>query len=471
MPDSFSKSLTQEQIASEAQKRKVLSQSGRLSSRARFERLFDAGSYTEIASFLGAQNSDDADRMLCAFGAVDGECVYAFSQEFAQNGAAFTANSAKKLLALYELAGKRPAPIVGFFDANGSDLAGGLSLMAGLGEICAASAAYRGAAPQIALIAGPCGASLAAFASGFDLILQSSVNGELFVNAPSVVKNETGVADHAKAQSAAKQGQVHAVYESEESMIDALKNLLSYLPEDDEAAAPIASCADDENRATAAFDRIPDAKALLCDVFDQGSLFALSDEFSDGILTGFARLSGVSVGYAACTGKELSRRDLMKLIRFTDLCDRFGIALMQFVNTPGFCAECESKHGLADLVSRLVSRYADADVPMLTLYHGKAYGAVLSVFASKSLGADLVFATPAASLSLLAPDSAVAFSENDRLKGSSDPIRGRTQLIERYLKEETSPVHAARAGLIDDILDPAEVRARLAFSIKMLLGI
>ena len=83
-------SVLQDLAASEAEKRKLLEKSGRYTSRARFERLFDEGSYTEIASFLGEPDSNEADRLLCAFGAINGECVYAFSQEFSQTGAAFS---------------------------------------------------------------------------------------------------------------------------------------------------------------------------------------------------------------------------------------------------------------------------------------------------------------------------------------------------------------------------------------------
>ncbi len=452
---------------SEAAKRELLKKSGRLTSRQRFEQLFDEGSYTEIAAFVGGACEGDADRLLCAYGAVNGECVYAFSQEITEGDAAFTVAGAKKLMALYDLAEKRPAPILGFFDAAGASLAEGLGMMDAISQVIARRCEYSATAPQIALIAGPCGASLAAFAAGFDLVFISEENGELFINAPSVVKNDCKVADHAKAETTLKRGQAALSCKNEADLIATARRALSYLPENDEESAPLFETTDDANRATTAFADMVDFTAV-ADLFDQGSVFELSEAFGANLQTGFASLAGVPCAYAATCGKTLGRDELVKLIRFVKLCDRFELPLVTLINTDGFCACDEGCAGMADLLARMSETYADCDIPMISLICGKAYGPVLSTLATKALGADFVYATPAASISLLAPDSAVAFSESDALKGSLDPIAGRAALIASYLTEKTSPVFAARAGLVDDILDPAEVRARLAFAVNML---
>lgn len=465
----FSAKLQGDLTASEAAKRDQLAKSGRLTSRARFELLFDEGSYTEIAAFVSSACPAEADRLLCAYGAVNGECVYAFSQEISEGDAAFSLACAKKLSALYDLADKRPAPIVGFFDAAGSSLSEGLELMGALSEVIARRHDYCGTAPQIALIAGPCGASLATFAAGFDLIFMEEGNGELFITPPSVVKNDSGVAGHAQAKSAMSAGQIALSCKGEQALIDAAKHALSYLPEDDEESAPLFDCADDANRATVAFSKIPTADEAVSDLFDAGSVFELSAEFGKGAKCGFAALGGVPAAFVA-TQNTLGREELVKIIRFVKLCDRFELPLITLLSTDGFDATSEGEGGLADLTTRLAEVYADCDLPMITLICGKAYGPVLSCFATKALGADFVYATPAASISLLAPESAVAFSENDKLKGTDDPIRGRAALIASYLTENTSPVHAAKAGLLDDILAPEEVRARLAFAVNMLTG-
>lgn len=454
---------------SENKKRAALQKSGRLSSRARFEALFDAGSYNEIAGLVSGSEAGDADRLLCAFGAVDGECVYAFSQEFSQDNAAFTAAGAQKLTALYTLAAKRPAPIVGFFDCNGASLPEGLSLMGSLSELIALRTAYAGVAPQIALVAGPCGASLAAFAAGFDLVLMEEQNGELFLNPPGVQRAEGAGTDAGKAAAAAKQGLCARVCRGEAALIAAAKSALSYLPEDSDSAAPQRASADDANRAAHCFDKgCPDAETMLDDLFDAQRRFSLWEDFAPEAKTGFAALAGVSCGYLAADGSALTRAAAEKLSRMIELCDRFELPLISFVNTPSFSAAEEAAHGFADRLSHLAQTYADADIPMLTLYCGCAFGPALSCIGTKALGADFVFALPDAVISLLAPDSAVAFSESDKLKGSENPIAGRAALIETYRTDEASPVHAAKAGLVDDILNPQEVRARLAFCLNML---
>lgn len=465
---SYGARLSADLAASEQARREKLEKSGRLTSRARFERLFDEGSYTEIAALIGGDAAGDADRLLCAYGAVNGECVYAFSQEISEGDAAFTLAGAKKLLALYDLAEKRPAPIVGFFDAAGASLSEGLPMMAALSEVIARRAEYSATAPQIALIAGPCGASLAGFAAGFDLIFMEEKNGELFINAPSVVKNDSGIADHAKAAACAKAGQVSLAVNGEEALIAAAIDALAYLPENDEESAPLFDTADDANRATSAFAAIPSAAQAVEDIFDAASIFELSETFGDGVKTGLATLAGVPCAFVACDGKALGRNELVKTIRFVKFADRFELPLITLVNASGFDTASEADAGMADLAARLAETYSDCDIPMVSLVVGKAYGPIVSLFATKALGADFVYATPAASISLLAPESAVAFSESEKLKEMKDPIAGRAALIESYLTEKTSPVFAARAGLVDDILAPDEVRARLAFAVNML---
>lgn len=465
---SYGARLSADLAASEEARRKLLEKSGRLTSRARFESLFDQGSYTEIAALVGGDAKGDADRLLCAYGAVNGECVYAFSQEISEGDAAFTLAGAKKLAALYDLAEKRPAPIVGFFDAAGASLAEGLPMMAALSEVIARRSEYSATAPQIALIAGPCGASLAGFAAGFDLVILEENNGELFINAPSVVQNDCGAKDHARAAAAAKTGQVALTVKGEAALIEAAKRALSYLPENEEESAPLFETGDNPNRATAVFDAIPDANAAVQDIFDAGSILEFSAEFGVGVKTGFASLADVPCAFVACDGSALARNELVKIIRFVKLCDRFELPLITLVNTEGFDAASEGEAGLSDLAARLSETYADCDIPMITLITGRAYGPVISLFATKAFGADFVYATPSASISLLSPDSAVAFSETEKLKDVADPIAGRAALIESYLQEKTSPVFAARAGLVDDILAPNEVRARLAFAVNML---
>ncbi|MBR6529986.1 MAG: hypothetical protein IKT43_01035 [Clostridia bacterium] len=465
---SYGARLSADLAASEQARRAALEKSGRLTSRARFEELFDEGSYTEIAALVGGDAAGDADRLLCAYGAVNGECVYAFSQEISEGDAAFTTAGAKKLAALYDLAEKRPAPIVGFFDAAGASLAEGLPMMAALSEVIARRAEYSATAPQIALIAGPCGASLAGFAAGFDLIFMEETNGELFVNAPSVVKEDCKVENHSKAEIAAACGQVALTVKGEKALINAAKDALSFLPENDEESAPLFVIEDDVNRATVAFDSIPDANAAVEDIFDAASMFELSVGFATGVKTGLATLAGVPCAYVACDGEDLGRDELVKIIRFVKFCDRFELPLITLVNTAGFATADEGAYGIADLAARLSETYADCDIPMITLVCGKAYGPIISLFANKAFGADFVYATPSASISLLPPDSAVAFSESEKLKEMENPIAGRAALIESYLTEKTSPVFAARAGLVDDILSPGEVRARLAFAINML---
>ena len=67
-------------------------------------------------------------------------------------------------------------------------------------------------------------------------------------------------------------------------------------------------------------------------------------------------------------------------------------------------------------------------------------------------------ALPAAEISPMAPESAVAFLWNDRIGEAAS----RAELVQKWKAECASPEAAACDGSIDDVIDPAELRQRIS---------
>jgi acetyl-CoA carboxylase carboxyltransferase component len=120
---------------------------------------------------------------------------------------------------------------------------------------------------------------------------------------------------------------------------------------------------------------------------------------------------------------------------------------------------------LASQLGKLAMAYASADTAKITVVVGKAYGAAFTLMGSKALGADMVYAVPAAEISVMDPASAVAFLWNDRITEETT----RADLEKEWKETRASAEAAAADGSIDDVVDAAELRQRICAAVYMLL--
>jgi acetyl-CoA carboxylase carboxyltransferase component len=112
----------------------------------------------------------------------------------------------------------------------------------------------------------------------------------------------------------------------------------------------------------------------------------------------------------------------------------------------------------------LLRAFAAARVPKLTVVLRKAYGGAYITMNSKGLGADLVFAWPQAELGIMGAKQAVGVIHR------REPEERRAALAEAYAAEHLGAASAARDGFVDEIVEPAQTRARLAWSLDALCG-
>ena len=84
---------------------------------------------------------------------------------------------------------------------------------------------------------------------------------------------------------------------------------------------------------------------------------------------------------------------------------------------------------------------------------------------SKALGADMVYALPTSEISVMAPESAVAFLWNDKITADTS----RSDLVAKWTQECASPEAAAADGSIDDVVASLELRQRICAAVYMLM--
>ena len=120
--------------------------------------------------------------------------------------------------------------------------------------------------------------------------------------------------------------------------------------------------------------------------------------------------------------------------------------------------------------AKLLFAYAEATVPMLTVILRKAYGGAYDVMCSKHLGGDLNLAWPTAEIAVMGADGAVNILFRRELESGTaeEQEKLRARLTAEYRAEFLNPYLAAERGYVDDVIDPAETRARLIAGLSLL---
>ena len=447
---------------------------GGLTARDRVLALLDEGSFIELGALISAKDGfTAADGVVTGYGTVDERLVYVYSQDATVMGGAVGEMNAEKICRIYDMAAKMGAPVVGMLDSCGVRVGEGIEAQAAMGKIFAAAAKLSGVVPTISLVLGNCAGGAALAASMSDFVIINEKTGRLFVNGPSVIQSATGKKAAVDGKgSYAVSGSAHFMGADDAACIASARLLLSYLPSNNLSDAMVLDCTDDLNRPGGSLESLEgeyDIRAAIAEVVDDGAFMEVQAEYAKTAVVGFARLNGASVGIAANQPKEcggvLTGQAIEKIARFVRFCDCFNLPVVTFTDVDGFAVSAsEEEWGLARKGARMLYAFAEATVPKVNVIVGKAYGSGYAVMNSKQLGADVVFAFPQAEIAPLSSKTGVQLLYEDKLHEG----KKREELEAAYKAVDASPLMAAAAGCVDDVIEPAETRSRVIAALEML---
>jgi acetyl-CoA carboxylase carboxyltransferase component len=221
--------------------------------------------------------------------------------------------------------------------------------------------------------------------------------------------------------------------------------------------------------------RAYDIRDALDGIVDAGSMLELCPRWARNLVTVLARVDGRPVGIVAnqphYLGGVLDAEGSEKAARFVAFCDSFGLPLIAVVDTPGFMPGSKQEQaGVIRHGASLVRAFAAARVPKLTVVLRKSYGGAYITMNSRDLGADLVLAWPDAELGIMSARAAVGIVHRRQLQTAEDPEGERGRLADAYAHEHLRAAAAAAAGFVDEIVEPADTRERLAWALLTLAG-
>ncbi len=158
-----------------------------------------------------------------------------------------------------------------------------------------------------------------------------------------------------------------------------------------------------------------------------------------------------------------------KIARFVRTCDAFNIPIVTLVDVPGYLPGTDQEYrGIIRHGAKVLYAYAEATVPMVTVILRKAYGGAYLAMGSKHLGADFVFAWPTAEIAVMGPEGAANIIFRKEIAAAENPEEVRQQKIAEYREKFANPYVAAARGYIDDVIDPAETRAKIILALEAL---
>lgn len=467
---------------------------GKMTARERLELLLDRGSFHEVDAFVQHRTHDFgldeqrylSDSVVTGWGTVRGRLVYVFSQDFTVFGGSLGEAHAEKICKIMDMAMKNGAPLIGLNDSGGARIQEGVVSLGGYADIFLRNTLASGVIPQISAIMGPCAGGAVYSPALTDFIFMVQGSSFMFVTGPDVVKtvtheevtfDELGGADVHSHSS----GVCHVSCSNEAETIYRIRELLSYIPQNNMEDPPFVQSEDDPLRMEEELDHIIpddpskpyDMKDVICMVVDNGEFFEIHESFAQNIVVGFARLGGHSVGIVAnqpaVLAGVLDINSSEKAARFIRFCDAFNIPVITFVDVPGFLPGTVQEHnGIIRSGSKLLFAYCEATVPKLTIITRKAYGGAYDVMSSKHIRGDLNLAWPSAEIAVMGPDGAVNIIFRKELAEADDQEARKQELVADYRDKFANPYVAASRGYLDDIIEPHFTRPRLINGLEML---
>jgi acetyl-CoA carboxylase carboxyltransferase component len=337
-------------------------------------------------------------------------------------------------------------------------------------------ARLSGLAPRIAVVAGRCFAGNAVIAGCSDLIVATE-NVSLGMGGPAMIAGG-GLGDVDPDQVGpiemqTKNGVVDVAVADEAEAVAVTKQLLGYF----QGPLPDWSAPDQTTLREAVPERERRAyrvEPIIETLADEGSATFLRERFASEMVTALARIEGRPVGFIAnntmVMAGAVTSAAADKAARFLQLCDAFGFPVISLVDTPGYMVGPKAEEtGLVRRASRLLVSGAALSVPLVAVVLRRGYGLGAQAMTGGTLHEPLLtVAWPGAHLGPMGLEGAVRLGLRKELDAIEDEEarERRVREVTAAAQENAKALNAAQLFEIDDVIDPAETRGRIAATLS-----
>ena len=428
----------------------------------------------------------EGDGVVTGYGTIGGRLVFAASQDPDVYGGSISRAHAMKIVKVLDMAVSSGAPFIAIYSSGGARIEEGVLALEGMGALLSALDEAKGVIPLISVVLGNCPGGLAIAAAAGDFLLFGGDKARMFMNSPvltaagsdgSVSVSGIGTPDvHRK-----DTGLAAFVLPDEESCLFKAREILDYIPVntgDTLVFTREAVTFDDSNRTSEILNGMAsdadtsglDIKSVISEVSDLGAYLEVWEGYGTDIVTAFAKLDGISVGFIGNASSRISEEGARKAAKLVRFCSAFMIPIVTFTNSEGFVIGVETeKSGMIEAAGDLIAAFARSDVPRIGVLTGKAIGTAYLAMNSKMLGADMVFAWPTAEVAVLPADTAANILYRQEIADSEDPSALRAEKVKAYKEQISDPETAAGYGQVDELIMPSATRPRIISALDILL--
>ena len=452
----------------------------------RIDALLDENSFVEIGGNVTArstdfnmqQNETPGDGVVTGYGVIDGNLVYVYSQDASVLGGTIGEMHAKKITALYDMAMKMGAPVIGLIDCAGIRLQEATDALNAFGELYLKETLSSGVIPQITAVFGSCGGGLALVPALTDFTFMEEKKAKLFVNSPNALDgNDVSKCDTASAKFQSEDTGLVDFVGSEEEIYAGIRELINLIPSNNEDDMSYEECTDDLNRVCQDLENaVGDPSIILSQISDNGVYLEAKAAYAKEMVTAFIKLNGMTVGAVANrtevydgegnkTGEfpsVLTSKGAEKAAKFVSFCDAFGIPVLTLTNVTGFKADMHSERKIANAAAKLTYAFANATVPKVNVITGKAFGNAYTVMNSKAVGPDMTYAWENAQIGMM--DAKLAA----KIMYDGSDIATINEKAAEYAALQSSALSAAKRGYVDTIIEAKDTRKYVIGAFEML---
>ena len=418
--------------------------------------LVDSGSFIQTDTYRTGGHA------ITGYGLINARPVYVAAQNAGDQGGAMSRVQAEKMLKLIDLAEATGAPLVLMPDSRGTKVEEGAAVLSAFADVFTRLSKLSGYCPIITLLSGHAAGIGAQFVALSDFTIAVEGKGYAAPFASGVINAVNGTSEEE-----AMLGGASALYASgvaafkamdEDEGLALVRDLVDLLPSSSYESAPI----EDGEQLNRLIDLPPrTGKALAEELCDRNTALELYAGVETNASVYLGRIGGYACGIVAACGR-FNASGCEKIAGLVKFCDAYDLPVVSLVDSEGL--EVPKQNGLAGLMrssGKLLSAYAQATTPKVAVITGNAVGAAYVSLAGKALS-DISYAWPTAYVAPLSVDASVQTFMLDELREAE-----RATLADKAF-EQADAFAAADAGLVDDVIDPAQTRKHLIAALEML---
>lgn len=469
-------------------------QKGKMTARERIEWLLDPDTFIELNMFVETQTFDFGmqekkvlgDGVITGYGNIDERRVFIFSQDVTVFGGACGRAHGEKINYVLRKARGLGVPVIGLYESGGGRLQDGIENEAGYGKMFWENTQCSGVIPQISVIMGACTGGSVYSPALTDFIIQVEKTSHMFITGPGVIKDVTGEDVSFEELGGTKvhtqtSGVVHFSGKDDQGGLATVKQLLSYLPQNNREKPPVVETGDDIDRKVPRIkeivpvlpNKVYDMHEIISEISDNSDFMEVQPRFAMNMIICFARMAGRTVGIVANQPRVLAGTIDVdaadKAARFIRFCDAFNIPIVTLTDVPGYLPGTEQERkGIIRHGAKMLYAYSESTVPKVSVVIRKSYGGAIPAMCCHETGADQFFALPTAEFAMMGAEPAVNILYRKELKQSEEPDVFRQEKIREYEDIFCSPYFAASKQYVDAVIDPDDTRRMIIRALLML---